>query len=199
MSGRGLRAVALAGVVVAAFILAGCGEEDAARPPPLELAGGEVGHYCGMLVREHSGPKGQIFREGAAQPIWFSSVRDTIAFTMLPEEAKDVAAIYVNDMTRANWDSPEPGSWIEARDAWFVIESRRTGGMGAPEAVPFSDRAAAEALVASSGGRVVAFDDIPQAFILGGGEGVHAAGSDGMGHDAKAHAHPMAPGEGGGT
>jgi FAD:protein FMN transferase len=51
-------------------------------------------------------------------------VRDTIAFTRLPEEPKDIAAIYVNDMGQAQTgQQPEPGTWTEARDAWFVIES----------------------------------------------------------------------------
>ena len=95
-------------------------------------------------------------------------MRDTIAFTRLPEESKDIAAIYVNDMGAAqNWAQPEPGTWTEARDAWFVIESSRRGGMGAPEAVPFSDEAEAKAFRSAHGGRLVRFDDIPETYVLG--------------------------------
>ena len=84
---------------------------------------------------------------------------------------------------------PEPGTWIDARGAWYAIESGQAGGMGAPEAVPFSDRAAAEAFTAAFGGRVVAFDDIPEGFILGGVDdlGEHSP------HDMPAH--DMAGGE----
>jgi hypothetical protein len=49
-------------------------------------------------VLDHPGPNGQIFIKGQAEPVWFASVRDTVAFTLLPEEPKDVTAIYVNDM-----------------------------------------------------------------------------------------------------
>jgi copper chaperone NosL len=39
--------------------------------------------------------------------------------------------------------------------------------MGAAEAVPFGDRAAAEAFVAANGGKIVTFADIPSAYVLG--------------------------------
>lgn len=151
--------------------LAGCGDdEEAAKPTAHELTRDAIGHYCNMIVADHLGPKGQIFLKSEQEPVWFSSVRDTIAFTMLPEEPKDIAAIYVNDMGKASWDSPEPGTWIDAREAWYVIESDRVGGMGAPEAVPFSEQTAAEAFAAQHGGRVMAFADMPEDFILGGVE-----------------------------
>src|SRR5690606_12064550 len=102
------------------------------------------------------------------QPIWFSSVRDTIAFTRLPEEPRDITAIYVNDMARATqWEQPEPGAWVDAREAWFVIESEMRGGMGAPEAAPFSDKGAAEAFRAKHSGRVVRLAEIPDRYVLG--------------------------------
>ena len=95
----------------------------------------------------------------------FTSVRDTIAFTMSPEEPKNIAAIYVNDMANADWNDPGRDNWIDARKAWYVIESGRIGGMGAPEAVPFSTQHQAEAFAGQYGGRVVDFDSIPAAFI----------------------------------
>jgi copper chaperone NosL len=39
--------------------------------------------------------------------------------------------------------------------------------MGAPEAVPFSDKAAAEAFQIAHGGEVVRFADIPRDYVLG--------------------------------
>ena len=158
------------GLVFPALLLlaAACGEEQMAEaPPPAELTREAIGHYCKMIVQDHKGPKGQIFLSGKPEPIWFSSVRDTLAFTLLPEEPKDIAAIYVNDMGRASWDQPEAGTWIEAKSAWYVIGSTRQGGMGAPEAVPFSKRADAEDFAAAHKGRVVAFSEIPSDAILG--------------------------------
>lgn len=156
-------------VFLAAFlVVAACGEEQRTEtPPPAELTRAAIGHYCNMIVQDHKGPKGQIFLFGKPEPIWFSSVRDTLAFTLLPEEPKDIAAIYVNDMGQASWDKPEAETWIEAKGAWYVIGSARQGGMGAPEAIPFSKRADAEGFAAAYDGRVVAFSEIPSDAILG--------------------------------
>src|SRR3546814_11124339 len=79
--------------------IAGCdgGGDVAALPPPQEPTVEAVGYYCGMTVTEHPGPKGQVFLKGTAEPLWFSSVRDTLAFTMLPGEPRTVAALYVQD------------------------------------------------------------------------------------------------------
>jgi copper chaperone NosL len=126
-----------------------------------------IGYYCHMVVAEHEGPKGQIFLDGKTTPIWFSSVRDTLAFTMLPEEPKTIAVIYVNDMAKASWDKPEPGTWIEAQKAVYVVGSSRQGAMGGSEVVPFSAKDAAETFAARYGGRLTAFADIPKDAVLG--------------------------------
>lgn len=157
---------------LAVLLTAGCGEEQRAEtPPPAPLTRQAVGHYCGMLVADHPGPKGQIHVAGRAEPYWFSSARDTLAFTMLPEEPKDVAAVYVTDMGRAaSWENPGDGAWIDARRAHYVIGSSERGGMGQLEAVPFADAAAAAAFAARHGGRVVAFAEVPRDYVLGGAE-----------------------------
>lgn len=183
------RALAL----VAALSLAACGEEaeTAAKPAPQELTREAVGYYCNMIVAAHAGPKAQLFLHGEAVPLWFSSVRDAVAFTLLPEEPKRIAAIYVNDMGVAAWDAPEPGTWIEAETARYVIGSRMRGGMGAREAVPFADPAAAEAFAERHGGRVVGFAEIPQDYILAADEDAPHSGPD-----AAAHTHEMEAGHG---
>ncbi len=159
--------------LAAALLLAACNDDaaDAVPPPPAHLTSEAMGVFCGMNLLEHPGPKGQIITKSRIDPFWFSSVRDTVAFTLLPEQPRDVRAIYVSDMGRApDWDNPGADNWIDARKAFFVIESRRRGGMGAAEAVPFGARAAADAFVAANGGRIVAFADIPRDYVLGSDE-----------------------------
>jgi copper chaperone NosL len=125
-----------------------------------------------MNVLEHAGPKGQIILASRTDPIWFSSARDAIAFTMLPEEPKDIRAIYVSDMAKApSWEDPGANNWIDARQALFVIGSRVKGGMGAPETVPFSSRAAADKFAGENGGQVVTFDDVPRDYVLSSEQG----------------------------
>ena len=163
-----IRIIGLGLVGAAVALLAGCGDDaEPVAPAARDLTRDAIGHYCNMIVADHPGPKGQIFVAGRDQPYWFSSVRDAVAFTKLPEEPRNITAIYVNDMARAaTWKSPEPGTWMDARAARFVIESSRRGGMGALEAVPFSDDTKAQAFVQEFGGRIVTFDHIPKDYIF---------------------------------
>ena len=160
------------GAALLAALVAACGKpggDAAVPPPPREVGEGAIGHYCGMALAEHPGPKGQIFLKSKPDPVWFSSVHDAFAFTLLPEEPKDIAAIYVNDMAKAkNWSQPEAGSWIDAKKAWYVIESKVKGGMGGDEAVPFGAEAAAKDFAAANGGRLVRFDGMPKSYIIPG-------------------------------
>ncbi|MDR3439376.1 nitrous oxide reductase accessory protein NosL [Telmatospirillum sp.] len=162
--------------LLALLIVAGCKPAQQAEiPPPATLDPAATAHFCGMAVGEHPGPKGQVWLDDQKQPLWFSSVHDTIAFTLLPEEPKNIQAIYVSDMGKAppGGGTPED-AWVEARQAVFVIESRIAGGMGGNEEVPFADRAAALAFVNQNGGRVVAFAEIPKDGILGTPVGIRS-------------------------
>ena len=90
----------LALALLAGLALAAC-KKEAEKPAPQAVSDASIGRYCGMMLTEHEGPRGQIFVVGEAEPVWFSSARDTVAFTLLPEEPKDIAAIYVSDMGAA--------------------------------------------------------------------------------------------------
>jgi copper chaperone NosL len=151
-----------------ALAIAGCKEQKAALPPhPHVLNEASTGRYCGMQVLEHAGPKGQIILASSDEPIWFSSARDAFAFTMLPEEPKDVRAVFVSDMSVApSWEAPGASNWIDAAKAFFVIGSRLKGGMGADETVPFSTRQSAERFAAENGGTVAIFQDVPRDYVL---------------------------------
>nr|WP_084135995.1 nitrous oxide reductase accessory protein NosL [Pollutimonas bauzanensis] len=173
----------IAGMALALSMLAACdsGEKIAAAPEPQEVTIAAVGHYCGMNLIEHAGPKGQIFINGSDQPVWFTAIKQVFAYTLLPEEPKGIRAIYVHDMGKArNWDQPEAGTWMDARHAYYVIESQFIGGMGAEDALPFSDEALARQFAEKYHGRVVGFADMPEDYIL------H--------HDDAAQVPPSAPG-----
>jgi nitrous oxide reductase accessory protein NosL len=144
-------------VLLAIVLLAACRRDkaEAALPPPREVTAASVAQFCGMALSEHAGPN------------WFATVRDAFAFALLPEMPKPIAAFYVSDMARAsNWDQPEPGVWVDAHHAWFVIGSRRRSGMDTDEAIPFGDAAAAHRFAEANGGRVVRFAEMPSDYIL---------------------------------
>ena len=154
-------------VLLVATLTWACGDRQPATVMgPQELTRDAVGYFCGMTVLDHKGPKGQVFLTDRQQPLWFTSVRDTIAFTLLPGEPKNIAAIYVTDIGHANWNQPEPGTWIDARKAFYVLGSDRVGGMQAPEVVPFVTMEDAKLFIKQHGGGIFIFDTIPRESIL---------------------------------
>ena len=155
-------------LILALVLLAGCKEEaqDLSAVPLTEEA---VGHYCQMDLLEHPGPKAQVHLEGfAGMPLFFSQVRDAVAYSRLPEQDGVILAIYVNDMGApgATWDEPGVTNWMALEDAHFVVGSTMEGGMGAPELVPFADPDAAAAFASEKGGTVMTLAAIPDAEVI---------------------------------
>tara|TARA_B100000446_G_scaffold107053_1_gene100110 strand:+ start:8683 stop:9240 length:558 start_codon:yes stop_codon:yes gene_type:complete len=153
----------LGALVALCFIvlLSGCEKETLPTPDAKNISGEEIGYFCRMLVVNHRGPKGQVHLRNTAEPLWFTSVRDTIAFTLMPGEPKSITAIYVNDMEQMSLDSLQPSSdWLNASEAWFVIDSDAIGGMGMPELVPFANETAASHFRAQHGGQLIRLTDI---------------------------------------
>jgi copper chaperone NosL len=152
------------------FGLAACSAEESESPlpGPVAMTAEAVGYYCNMMVLEHEGPKAQIHLAGLEHPIWFTQVRDAVAFRRSPEETRQVRAVYVHDMEKAeSWAHPGDDAWVNAEDASFVIGSSRSGGMGAPEAIPFGRKEAAERFSKEYGGSIVKLPEIPDRYVLG--------------------------------
>jgi copper chaperone NosL len=149
-------------------LLSACTEEVVQDTAPRDMTADTLGHYCQMNLLEHLGPKAQVFLQGYPAPLFFSQVRDAIAYMRGSEQIAPILAVYVNDMgmTGATWDRPGDGNWIVADTAFYVVGSARTGGMGAPETVPFSSRERAEAFVLAEGGRVLMLNDIADDMVL---------------------------------
>lgn len=155
-------------LVLACLALSACQEEEAkAAPEPIALTETALSYFCQMNIAEHGGPKGQVHLRGHPAPLFFAQVRDLLAYLKGPEREADITAVYVSDMGVAkSWDSPGPGNWIAAADAIFVIDSPVAGGMGAPEIVPFAQRADATAFATRYGGSLATLDEIPAETVL---------------------------------
>jgi len=152
---------------LAALLVAGCREEPSTPPGPVAMTPEALGHYCQMNLTEHPGPKAQVHLEGMAAPLFFSQVRDAIAYQRMPEQSHAIRGIYVSDMGRAqSWASPGVDNWIAVDKAVFVVDSKKVGGMGVTELIPFSDKAAASDFIAKHGGSIRDLREIPDEVVL---------------------------------
>ena len=156
-------------IALTALTLAACKEEVAQDISAVPLTAGAVGHYCQMELLEHAGPKAQAHLGGLpGAPLFFSQVRDVVAYTRMPEQSHEVVAVWVNDMgaPQASWEAPGATNWIAAEDAHYVVGARIVGGMGAPELVPFSAPKDAADFARVNGGEVMRLYEIPDSAVL---------------------------------
>jgi len=121
-------------------------------------------HLCGMLITNFSGPKAELFRKGVTEADGnsvkkFCSTRDMFSFYLDPENKRNVTTILVHDMSKAPWDAPNDGYFIDARKAWYVVGSDKTGAMGKTLA-SFSAKTDADAFAIEFGGTVIDFNAV---------------------------------------
>jgi len=83
--------------------------------------------------------------------------------TRTPAEA---AAMYVADFRN--------GTWLPARQAVFVRDSRARGPMRGPDLPAFADTAAAQAFIAEQGGRALAFEQVDASVVTSLRDANHA-------------------------
>jgi len=161
------------GAALAAFGtlgLAGCSRDgaEAGTAAAADFGSDASCALDGMLLAEYPGPKGQMLIAGHPQPEWYCDTLELLNVLLRPEQVRKVRGAWVQDMARADWERPR-GHWIDARQAHYVLGSRRKGSMGAT-AASFADAGAAQAFQAQHGGRVLALADIqPDMVDLSGG------------------------------
>jgi len=119
-------------------------------------------HLCGMLITRFDGPKGEVFRKETGSLVFkFCSTRDMFSYYLDPENKRNVAQMLVHDMSKMPWgtDSIDDKYFIDAKVAWFVAGSEKTGAMGETLA-SFSKQKDALAFAEEFGGQVVSFQDV---------------------------------------
>lgn len=119
-------------------------------------------HLCGMLITRFDGPKGEVFRKETGDKVFkFCSTRDMFSYYLDPENKRNVAQMLVHDMSKMPWgsDSIDDKHFIDAKTAWYVVGSEKTGAMGETLA-SFSQQGDAQAFAKEFGGKVLSFADI---------------------------------------
>lgn len=152
----GLRPASALYLLIIPFFIISC-EKAKGKPLPVELTREHACRVCGMIVVDFPGAKAQIhYKDGQFDT--FCSTLDMFLFYLQPDRPRNITAIYVNDMGRADWEHPV-GNWIDAREAFYVYGGDVMGPMG-EALVPFSQKADAEEYIKKHGGRLMRFDEI---------------------------------------
>ena len=154
------------GAFIATVVLvAACGEQVATQA--LEVRDDTACALDGMLLAEFPGPKGQILYDHGP-PDFFCDTVELVSTMLAPEQRKRVVAVYTQDMAATSWDKPQ-GHWIDAKAAFYVMGSRKTGSMG-PTLATFAREGDAQAFARDNGGKVLRFAEIkPEMVTLDGG------------------------------
>jgi len=163
------RCLLCAGVGVFVGLVAGCDSAGHAQAMgPMEIDASTTCELDGMLLADYPGPKGQVLYSGQDKPQFFCDTVELLHTLLLPEQVQAVAAAYVQDMGKADWDKPR-GQWIDAKTALYVVGGKRHGSMG-PTIASFALASDAQSFVQQWGGKVVRFADIkPDMVDLSGG------------------------------
>jgi copper chaperone NosL len=150
----------LPGLVIGLSLLA-CEPDDKApvQHDPVAFESADECHLCGMIITRFPGPKGEAFVRHNQTAFKFCSTRDLFAWLLQPDVSSRVEAVYVHDMAKVPWEDPQDHALVDARGAWYVVGSERTGAMGSTLA-SFAEPQAAADFAQQYGGKVVRFDDI---------------------------------------
>jgi len=155
-------------VLIICLTLIACKDEQAKIPDPVLLTEQDVSYCCQMTVLGHEGPKGQIHLKGQSTPLFFTQVRDVVAYLKAPERDAEILAVYVSDLAVApSWADMGQGNWIDINAAHLVVGAGVKGGMGAPEIVPFAKADDAQKFIVQYGGMMMPLADIPENTVLG--------------------------------
>ncbi|SFG70706.1 nitrous oxide reductase accessory protein NosL [Pseudomonas sp. NFACC45] len=153
----------LAGVLMCLALVA-CGKTESppASKATLAFHPSDECHVCGMVITDFPGPKGAAVAAGGVKK--FCSPAEMLGWWLQPENHRADVQLYVHDMGRSHWNTPDDEHLIDARSAYFVLGSGLKGAMGVVLA-SFSDAQAAEKLARDTGGRVLRLEDIDQKLL----------------------------------
>jgi copper chaperone NosL len=144
--------------------LAACGdtEQQVQTLNPVAFHSDDECHVCGMIIGDFPGPKGEAVEQNSVKK--FCSAAEMIGWWSQPENQHLSAKLYVHDMGRSEWATPDDNHLIDATQAYYVVGTQLKGAMGVVLA-SFADEHAAQQLATREGGRVLRFAEIDQSVL----------------------------------
>jgi len=160
-------------VLAGLFAISACSKNDEQQEmlkQAVTIESADECHLCGMLISHFDGPKGQLFRKNSLDPSTdsvkkFCSTRDMFSYYLEPENKRNVAIMYVHDMSKMPWGTINDEHFIDAKIAWYVSGSEKVGAMGKTLA-SFSLQNDALAFAKEFGGSVIRFEEINLSVLM---------------------------------
>lgn len=132
-----------------------------------EITAGTSCSLDGMTLADFPGPKAQI-HYATGEPDYFCDTVEMFSTYLQPEQKKRITGSFTQDMGKTDWEKPQ-GNWIDAKQAFYVLGSKKTGSMG-PTLAAFTRQQDAENFAKEFGGKVLPFDKVtPDMVDLTGG------------------------------
>lgn len=147
---------ALASMLMTVVLMVGCSER-VKTVEPQEITKETICALDGMLLMDYPGPKGQIHYDQGS-PDFYCDTVEMLSIYLRPEQQKRITALFTQDMGQADWTQPQ-GHWIDAKAAFYVLGSSRTGSMG-PTLGSFAREEDAQHFATKYGGKVLRFEQI---------------------------------------
>ena len=158
--------IRLALPLILVAVLAAC-NKPAVPVVAQEITAGTSCSLDGMTLADFPGPKGQI-QYTTGSPDYFCDTMEMFSIYLQPEQKKRVAGIFTQDMAKTSWEKPQ-NNWIDAKQAFYVVGSKKTGSMG-PTLASFALQQDAEKFAKEFGGKVLPFNQVtPDMVDLTGG------------------------------
>lgn len=142
--------------LILALALLACNRQPISVAPQ-EIKAGTACSLDGMVLADFPGPKGQIHYANG-EPDFFCDTFELFSIYLQPEQKKRITGIFTQDMGKSDWEKPHD-HWIDAKKAFYVLGSRKTGSMG-PTLASFALQSDAEAFARNNGGQVLRFDQV---------------------------------------
>lgn len=148
-------------IIIFISLLSACNYQESTKEAhqALPFESSDECHICGMIIMRLSGPKGQAFDTRNDRMKKFCSTSELMFWYLQPENKPNVAEIYVHDMALSSWENPDDSYLISAKDAFFVINSKKQAAMG-KTLISFSNIVDAELFTKTYAGNIVTFDQI---------------------------------------
>lgn len=124
---------------------------------PQEITAGISCSLDGMTLADFPGPKAQI-HYAMGEPEFFCDTVEMFSIYLKPEQKIRVTGIFTQDMGKSDWESPK-GNWIDAKQAFYVLGSKKMGSMG-PTLAAFSMEQDANKFAKGFGGKVLGFNQV---------------------------------------